>query len=253
MSAADGRARRDLFVTRCLMVSFSGLLLLSIVACSPSHPPASEAGPSAPSPSADQAAADAAPRCEPSETRTCSVLYLLADEYDDEHVLRTEPYFEEAGYRTVVASNTLDVARGFHECYGFTPATPDLLMDDVDLRDFDVVLFTGGDGVSSAGWLSDRSAHRLAQQAMEQGMVIAAIGDAPALLARAGLLEGRTVTVLHDPGRNQITDQWIEDIQGFGAVFVDESPVRDGLLITADRASAAVVWAILEVVDEQHP
>jgi putative intracellular protease/amidase len=181
------------------------------------------------------------------------VLYVLADEYDDEHILRTEPYFEQAGYRTFVASNTLDVVRGFHECYGFTPATPDMLMDDVQLGDFDVILFAGGDGVSSASWLNDRAAHRLAQQAMEQEVVIAAIGDAPALLARAGLLEGRTVTVLHDPGRNQIADEWIRDIESLGAIFVDQSPVHDGSLITAGRASAAVVWAILEVVDEQNP
>ena len=83
-------------------------------------------------------------------------------------------------------------------------------------RDFDVILFTGGDGVSSGDWLADPAAHRIAQQAMEQGKVIAAIGDAPALLARAGVMEGRAFTVLHDLGWYGITDQWIDDIEGRG-------------------------------------
>ena len=134
-----------------LSVASSSLLLLALVACGSKPAPPSEPGPQVPTqqpvqptpaptagttlipePTPWEPQAPSRP-CEPSETRACNVLYLLADEYDDEHVLRTEPYFEEAGYRTVWPPIHWRSSTGFHECYGFTPAAPNLLMDDVEL------------------------------------------------------------------------------------------------------------------------
>jgi protease I len=187
--------------------------------------------------------------CNPSETRTCAILYIFTDQYEDEHVLKTGPNFERAGYKTFVASNTLEEIRGFHECYGFTPANPDLLLEDVDVADYDAIVFVGSDGYVTE-LHNDRDAHRIARDAMEQGKVVAAIGDGPVLLARAGLLEGRTVTVLYNVSMYGIGDQWFNTIQRYGAIYTNRSPVRDGLLITADFASVELVWGIIEVLEE---
>ena len=178
-------------------------------------------------------------------------MYILADLYDDEHVLRTHSYFEEMGYTTFVASNTLEEIRGFHECYGFTPAYPDLLLEDVDVADYDVILFAGCDGNSTV-LHRDPEAHRIAREAMEQGKVIASAGDGPVILAKAGVLEGRTVTVLNDVTWFGITDQWVRAIERGGAIFADRSLVRDGQLVTADLiVSTDFAWGIIEATVEQ--
>ena len=188
--------------------------------------------------------------CEPSNTRTCTVLYILADQYDDEHVLKTSHHFEMAGYTTFVASNTLEEINGFHECYDFTPAYPDLLLDDVDVADYDAILFAGSDGIFTK-LHGDLEAHRIAQDAIDQGKVIADAGDGPVILARAGVLEGKTVTVLNKSTLYGITDQWINAVERRGAIYSEDSLVRDNLLVTADLATGDFARGIIEVMEEQ--
>jgi protease I len=188
--------------------------------------------------------------CEPSDTRTCAILYLLTDLFDDEHLIRTRPHFERAGYTTFVASNTLKEIRGFHECYNHTPARPDLLLGDVHVADYDAILFAGSDAGATI-FHNDPMVHQIAREAMEQGIVIAAVGDGPVILAKAGLLNGKTVTVVQNVPVNGIDDQWFHAIEAGGAIYTDQSPVRDGLLVTADFASATFTWGIIEVIEEE--
>ena len=188
--------------------------------------------------------------CEPSNTRTCTVLYILADQYDDEHVLKTSHHFEMAGYTTFVASNTLEEINGFHECYDFTPAYPDLLLEDVDVADYDAILFAGSDGIFTKLY-GDLEAHRIAQDAVEQGKVIAAAGDGPVILARAGVLEGKTISVLNKSTLYGITDQWINAVERRGAIYNGHPLVRDDLLVTADFATGDFARGIIEVMEDQ--
>lgn len=202
-----------------------------------------------PEPTSWKPASPGAP-CEPSDTRTCNILYIFTDQYDDEHVIKVGPSLKRAGYTTYLASDTLEEIRGFHECYDFTPATPDMLLEDVVVADYDAILFLGSDGWSTA-LHSDPAAHRIAREAFEQWKVVVAIGDGPVILARAGLLAEKTVTVKKDVYMHGIADQWYKAILREGAIYTDRSPVRDGLLITADLASIRVAWAIIEVLEEQ--
>ena len=188
--------------------------------------------------------------CEPSNTRACSVLYVLADFYDDEHVIRSRPHFERLDYATSVASNTLEEINGFHECYDFTPAYPDLLLEDVDVANYDVILFAGDDHNSTV-LHDDPEAHRIARDAMEQGKVVAAAGDGPVILAKAGVLEGKMVTVVRDATFFGIADQWVDAVERHGAIFTDRSLVRDGQLVTADFVASNFVWGIIETMGEQ--
>jgi formylglycine-generating enzyme required for sulfatase activity len=190
--------------------------------------------------------------CEPYGTRTCNILYIFTDQYDDDHVLKTENHFEMAGYSTFVASNTLEEIRGFHACYDFTPAYPDMLLEDVDVTDFDVILFVGSDG-DTTDLHYDPEAHRVAREAMERRMVVAAVGDGPVVLARGGLLEGRTVTVLYNYRPFGIGEQWRSAVERGGGTYVERSLARDGLLVTADFATTAFAWGIIEVATEIEP
>lgn len=187
--------------------------------------------------------------CQPSATRTCKILYILEAQYDDEHVVKTRPVFEELGYTAVVASNTLEMVRGYRECYKFTPAYPELLLQDVVVGDYDAILFLGSDG--DAALHRDAEAYRIAREALEQGKVVGALGDGPVVLARAGLLEGKVVNVLHDYPNAGAADQWIRAVRQAGAIYIDRAPVRDGLLVTSDFATLKFVYGILEVLGEQ--
>jgi protease I len=187
----------------------------------------------------------------PSDTSTCGILYILTDEYDDEHVLKTQPHFERAGYTTFVASNTLEVARGFHECYDFTPAYPDMLLEDVDVSDYDAIVFVGSDA-NTTDLHTDPDAHRVAADAMEAEIVVAGVGDGPVVLAKAGLLEGKLVNVMNDVHMYGVADQWFNAITRHGAIYTKTSPVRDGTLITADFATIDLVWGIIEIMQEKE-
>jgi protease I len=187
--------------------------------------------------------------CQISETKHCAILYILADKYDDEHVLRTKPAFERNNYSTFVASNTLDEIRGFHECYDFTPAKPDLLLADVNVMDYDAIVFVGSDHDNTI-LHDDHEAHRIASEALAANRVVAAISDGPVILAKAGLLEGRTVNVIVNVHMHGVAEQWLHAIERAGATYTIRSPYRDGLLVTADIANVRVAYAILEVIDE---
>lgn len=188
--------------------------------------------------------------CKKTGEKTCTILYVLSNLYDDEHVLKTRSRFEEAGYEVKVASDTLNVIRGFHECYDNTPADPNLLLEDVNVADYDAILFAGSQAfVVEFRYTS--AAHRIASEAMEQGKVIAAAGNGPVILAQAGVLDGRTVAVLHDTPWDAITDEWIKVVEEHGATYSELSPVQDGLLITTDYASARFAWDIIEAIENQ--
>jgi hypothetical protein len=129
------------------LVFFAALLILA--ACTPGASSSTYSGQPTPTFADSISKPELAPEgsqqpdstCVPSDTKTCSIHYVLSDLYDDEHVMRTSPYFERAGYTLQVASDTLDVIHGFHECCGHTPANPDMLLDDVDVTNYDAIFF----------------------------------------------------------------------------------------------------------------
>lgn len=188
--------------------------------------------------------------CEPSAERTCAILYVFADQYDDEHVVKMGPTLERAGYTTYLASNTMEQIRGYHECYDFTPADPDMLLEQVDVSNYDAILFLGTDGWNT-DLHNDPAAHRIAQDAFEQGKLVVATGDGPVILARAGLLDGKMVNVKKDVPMHGIGDEWSRIVERHGAIYTANSPARDGLLVTADFGTIKTAWAIIEVLEQQ--
>jgi protease I len=260
LTAPEVGGRGGTEMRKIFIAFFSFIAFLVFVACGSDPAPVMQPDPNRPlatlpastlqSESKSQNPKGANGLCEPSGARTCTILYVLSDLYDDEHVLRTRPHFEKAGYAIQVASDTLDVVHGFHECYGHTPASPDVLLGDVNVAKYDAIIIAGGEAYSVV-FRYNSDAHRIAREAVEQGKVVAAAGNGPIILAQAGLLEGKTVTVLHDAKWDGLTNEWIQEIEELGANYSEYSPVRDGLLITADSASARFTWDIIEMIELQ--
>lgn len=118
----------------------------------------------------------------------------------------------------------------------------ELALAEVDVSAFDAVVFIGGKG-SKNELVDNPEAHRIANEAVEQGKVLGAICYAPVVLANAGVLDGRTATS---------ADAWeAHDImESRGCTVESDRVVVDGLLVTGDgpRAASRFGEALVEVL-----
>lgn len=119
-----------------------------------------------------------------------SVLVVLPDrDFYDKEFTRCQRQLRSAGADIVLASARGKEARGQ---YGLR-ATPDVTLRWVQAEDYDGVLFLGGPGARQ--YWEDRWAHRILREAQKEELIIGALSHATVALDRAGVVEGRRVTV----------------------------------------------------------
>ena len=119
------------------------------------------------------------------------------------------------------------------ECIGMngTELTVDMTSDNVNIEDFSGIVYIGGPGIERI--LNHTGAQTLAKAFFTAGKIVAAICWAPAILARAGVLNGKRATVW-DGAKNDL-------IKG-GAQYSGEVLTSDGNIITANGPDAAVIF-----------
>lgn len=129
--------------------------------------------------------------------------------------------------------------------FGFD-VLPEALLDQINPDDFDALVIPGGFG--DAGFYEEalsepfldviRGFHR--RQAPIAAVCVSALS-----LGAAGILEGRRATVYHQLGGTRKVE-----LEGYGALFVDEPLVIDGHLMTSTGPGTAVEIALklLEVL-----
>jgi protease I len=153
-------------------------------------------------------------------TRALLVIY---PRFEDSEYNIPRAALEDAGVVVTVAAPSLDLVKGY---YKQTEVLPDLRLADARGSDYDAIVFVGGTGVD----VDDPEAHRVAQEALGEAKVVAAICIAPIILAKAGVVEGKQVTAAR---------QW-STLEKAGAIVVTRGHVvRDGLLITANSPGGA--------------
>lgn len=123
--------------------------------------------------------------------------------------------------------------------FGFD-VLPEKLLSEISTDEFDALVIPGGFG--DAGFYEEalsepfldviRSFHR--RQAPIAAVCVSALS-----LAAAGVLEGRRATVYH-----QIGGQRKAELEGYGAVFVDEPLVIDGHLMTSTGPGTGIELAL---------
>lgn len=164
------------------------------------------------------------------EVRTMKriVMIIAENNFRDEELLQPKEIFGQNGIEVKIASTTLKTAVG---TLGVR-IQPDTLLEDLEAKDFDAIVFVGGQG--SQQYFHDGLAHQLAQEAVKQNKLVAAICIAPVTLANAGLLKGKRATVWSSEA---------DALRAGGAIYTGKDVEKDGKIITASGPLAAREFA----------
>jgi len=168
-----------------------------------------------------------------------AMIIAFRDFRDEEYFVPKE-ILEAAGVEIKTASNKTGTAIGADG----GDVKVDLLVSEINPADFDAVVFIGGPGCLEN--LDNESSYRVAQETISQNRVLASICISPVILAKAGVLEGKKVTVWS----STMDKSPIKILEENGAIYEAKSIVRDGKIITANGPSAAKEFgkAIIEVL-----
>ena len=161
-----------------------------------------------------------------------ALIIVFKDFMDEEYFIPLQN-FNDAGFDVVTVSTSLGTALGF---YG-GEAKVDILIEDLNVKEFNAVIFVGGNG--SVKHLDDPNFHNIAKETVKSGKLLGAICFAPAIIAKAGILAGKKATVWSsNTGRRTI-----KILKEGGAEYADEDVVVDGNIITANGPQSAEKFA----------
>lgn len=162
------------------------------------------------------------------------VLMIIAFEnFRDQEYFVPKEIFEEQGITVKTASVQTGSAIGADG----GEAKIDFLLSEVDVNDFDVVLFVGGPGALQD--LDSEDSYRIATQTRDAGKILAAICVAPVILAKAGALDGRQATVWSNP----LDKSSVRVLSNNGVSYMPQPVVVDANIITADGPDVAEEFA----------
>jgi len=166
-----------------------------------------------------------------------AMIIAFRDFRDEEYFVPWD-VFEDAKAEVKVVSNNLGTAQGADG----GEVNVDIRLSELNVTDFDAIVFIGGPGALS--YLDNSDSYRIAKDSISQNKLLAAICVSPAILAKAGVLSGKKATVWTSP-LDKSAKKILEDN---GAIFQDEEVVQDGNIITGNGPSAAKEFAG-EIVD----
>lgn len=151
-------------------------------------------------------------------------MVIASSQFRDEEYAKPRKILESAGVGVTVASSSLKEAAGM---LGLK-VTPDILLKDAKMSEYDAVIFVGGMGATEY-WTS-KEAHALAKESFDQKKPTAAICLAPMTLANAGLLKGKRATIWADA---------VSDFKTKGVLYTGKAVEKDGQIITGSGPDAA--------------
>jgi len=154
------------------------------------------------------------------------VMIIAFEMFRDEEYIYPKEVFEKAGIEVTTASSKVGTATGK---LGMK-AKVDVSLKDLKVSDHDAVVFIGGPG--SFNYYDNPTCHKIAQETVKAGKILAAICAAPGILAKAGVLKGKKATMFDDTGV----------LGENGATYTGKGVEIDGKIITATGPSTAKAW-----------
>ena len=162
------------------------------------------------------------------------ILMVVAfKDFSDEEYFIPKEVLEKAGFSIDTTSTKKGIAIGSQG----GEAIVHMGIDEINLENYDVVIFCGGSGMANE--LDNQIFHKLAKDFYENNKTVAAICVAPALLAKAGILENKKATVWS----SALDKSFIKTLEENGAIYEDSLVVIDNKIITANGPDAAEEFA----------
>ena len=158
-----------------------------------------------------------------------AVMLIAHQGFQDDEFVVPKKILEQNGINVTVASTDLGMAAGMNGM----KVKPDILVNNLETGDFDAVVFVGGSGAMQH--INDKAFHKVAIDAVFSNKIVGAICIAPAILAKAGVLEGKNMTV-HPSG--------VDYLKGCTASYTGRPVEIDGRIITASGPEAAKAFGM---------
>jgi len=166
------------------------------------------------------------------------ILFIAYNQYADFEIAHTLFFARKVGKYEIVTATLLGEKV---TSLGGLITYPQIKIEEVEVRDYDLVLISGGDGVREL--LDEHSLVVLLQNAYSLKIPIAAICASAAFLGKAGLLKGKSFTCLPNT------------VESFQATFLDANytgePIRvsEGLITAKGTAFAEFTIAVGETLN----
>ena len=168
----------------------------------------------------------------PKESKKILMIIAFRDFRDEEYFLPKE-IFEKEGFVVKTASTKKGTALGAEG----EEVEVDFSLDEVDISQFDAVLFVGGPGALK--YLDNEKSYQIAKETLNQEKILGAICIAPVILAKAKVLKGKKATVWSSP----LDKTGIKILKENGAEYLAQDVVQDGKIITANGPQSAKKFA----------
>jgi len=162
------------------------------------------------------------------------IIFIIAKKYfKDEEYFVPKEILEKTGFVVETVASEKGVAEGVDG----GEAAIDTALKNVDLESAVAIVLAGGGGAQV--YLEDELVHNLLREANKQGKVIGAICIAPAILAKAGILNDKKATVWASP----LDTKFAKILKENRCTYLSQSVVEDGNIITADGPESAEEFA----------
>ena len=159
-----------------------------------------------------------------------NILMIIASKnFRDEEYFIPFEIFQKAGAKITTASSIKGEIVGIEG----GEARSTLTLKEINVRNFDAVVFIGGNGTKE--YFDSEDAHKIVQETVNTNRILAAICIAPVILARAGVLKGKIATVWS----SIVNNSGKKELEESGCEVSEKRVVQNEKIITADGPSVA--------------
>ena len=151
-------------------------------------------------------------------------MVIAFNDFRDEEYFLPKETLEKAGAEVTTISNGSGMAKGA----AGNQTQIDYLIDQFEVENYQAIVFIGGSGCLRN--LDNQVSYKIANEAVHQNKLLAAICISPVILAKAGVVKGRKANVWS----NAVDKSAVKTLKENGVIYQDEEVVIDGKIITAN-------------------